>query len=464
VDWYEWGDEAFTEAERRDVPVLLSVGYSACHWCHVMAHESFEDPETARVMNELAVNIKVDREERPDVDAVYMEAVQALSGHGGWPMTVWLTPDGRPFYAGTYFPREPRGHMPAFRSVLGAIDDAWRNRRSDIDGQADRLTEAINQAMPPADIEAGAAIRKAFQQVRSSFDPQNAGFGGAPKFPQQPVLEFLLRVLGEPWADEAGSMLGRTLVTMARGGIYDQIGGGFARYAVDDVWLVPHFEKMLYDNAQLARLYLWGAVELGVDDFTAIAIETLDYMARDLRHPDGGFYAAEDADSEGEEGTFYVWSATRFDEVTGDDATIARRFFGVTEQGNFEGSNILHVSQTFAETAAELGLDTATVEAAVSRARRALLEARSGRIRPGLDHKVVASWNGLAIRAFAEAGAVLDRPEYTELAVAAARFVLDRMAGANGRVLRSWSEGIVGSEGFLEDQAAMAGRCSGAAA
>ena len=456
VDWYIWGEEAFAEARRRDVPILLSVGYSACHWCHVMAHESFEDPVTAEQMNSLFVNVKVDREERPDVDAVYMEAVQALSGRGGWPMTVWLTPDGRPFYAGTYFPSQPHSGMPSFRSVLTAIDDAWNHKREDIHEQADRLTEAIGRSIPSGERPGQDAIDGAYRQLVATYDHASGGFGGAPKFPQQPVLEFLLRVHEQDWAPEAGRMLAETLVAMARGGIYDQVGGGFARYSVDSVWLVPHFEKMLYDNAQLVRLYLWASREFDNDQFRTIALETIDYLKRDLRHPGGGFFSAEDADSEGVEGKFYVWTASEFDAVVGSDARMARRFFGVTDGGNFEGSNILHVDRTITEIAEEFGATVESVTSAIDRARTALFDARRHRVRPGLDHKVVASWNGLAIRALAEAGAALDRPDLIEDATRCARFVLGNLSGPDGRVRRSWSEGAVSSEGFLEDQAAMA--------
>ncbi len=456
VDWYMWGEDAFAEARRRDVPILLSVGYSACHWCHVMAHESFEDPATAEQMNSLFVNVKVDREERPDVDAVYMEAVQALSGRGGWPMTVWLTPDGRPFYAGTYFPSQPHSGMPSFRSVLTAIDDAWNQKREDIHEQADRLTEAIGRSLPTGERPEQDAIEGAYRQLVATYDHASGGFGGAPKFPQQPVLEFLLRVHEQDWAPEAGRMLAETLVAMARGGIYDQVGGGFARYSVDSVWMVPHFEKMLYDNAQLVRLYLWASKEFENDQFRTIALETISYLKRDLRHPGGGFFSAEDADSEGVEGKFYVWTGSEFDAVVGSDARMARRFFGVTDRGNFEGSNILHIARTITDVAEEFGATVESVAAAVDRARAALFDARRHRVRPGLDHKVVASWNGLTIRALAEAGAALGRPDLIEDAARCARFVLGNMSGPDGRLLRSWSEGSVSSEGFLEDQAAMA--------
>jgi uncharacterized protein YyaL (SSP411 family) len=457
VDWYEWGEAAFAEARRRDVPVLLSVGYSACHWCHVMAHESFEDTQTAGIMNGSFVNVKVDREERPDVDAVYMEAVQALTGHGGWPMTVWLTPEGRPFYAGTYFPKEDRHGMPSFQRVMQAVTEAWTERRDEIGPQADRLVEAISRSIPPSPaLPSRSSLAAAFSQLAQAYDPVHGGMGDAPKFPQEPVLEFLLRVAGEEWAPRPTAILSHTLIRMARGGIYDQLGGGFSRYSVDAEWLVPHFEKMLYNNAQLARIYVWAWRELGVDGFRDIAEETLEYMRRDLRNQDGGFYSAEDADSEGVEGKFYVWSHDEFRSVVGDGADIAADHWGVSERGNFEGANILHVAMSFDEVAARHGIDRSEVVRVVSDARAHLLEARGRRVRPGLDHKVVAAWNGLAIRAFAEAGATLGRADLIADARACARFILDRMRMPDGRLYRSWSEGEARVTGFLEDHASVA--------
>ena len=344
VDWYEWGEDAFEAARERDVPILLSVGYAACHWCHVMAHESFEDPETAAVMNERFVNVKVDREERPDVDSIYMEAVQAMTGHGGWPMTVWIDHEGRPFFAGTYFPKEPRHGMPSFSQVMDAISSAWNDKRDDVADQARQLTQAISREIPAGDLPGESNIADAYRHIEQAFDADHGGFGGAPKFPQQPVLEFLLRVQGEEWAQKAADMVTKTLEEMAAGGIHDQIGGGFARYSVDAHWLVPHFEKMLYDNAQLARLYLWAGVEFERNDFIDVSRFTLDYMIRDLRHPEGGFFSSEDADSEGVEGKFYVWTSEELRSVLGSEADPIMRYYGATEAGNFEGSNILHVA------------------------------------------------------------------------------------------------------------------------
>lgn len=458
VDWHEWNQEALEEAEQRDLPILLSVGYSACHWCHVMAHESFEDGETAAEMNRLFVNIKVDREERPDVDAIYMEAVQAMTGQGGWPMTVWLTPDGHPFFAGTYFPKADRGGLPSFRRVMTAVADAWRNRRDEVTEQAGRVGQALRVELPVAvSVPSTEALQRAYVALRDSNDPVNGGFGHAPKFPQQPSLEFLLRVWDQPWAPEARRMVRQTLVNMSRGGIHDHLGGGFARYSVDERWLVPHFEKMLYDNAQLGRLYLWAGIEFGESALTATARTTLDYLMTDLRHADGGFFSAEDADSEGVEGKFYVWSQDEFLDAAGEDGSIAAQHFGVSNQGNFEGQNILHIDRSSEELAEQLALSKETIEEAVQRARTRLLARRQRRVRPGLDDKVLVAWNGLAIRALAEAGAALSEPAYLAAAEAAARFVLERMRTPDGGLVRAWSKGKAGDvAGFLDDYAGMA--------
>ncbi|NNC91668.1 MAG: thioredoxin domain-containing protein, partial [Acidimicrobiia bacterium] len=405
VDWYPWGEEAFQTARDLDKPVLLSVGYSACHWCHVMAHESFEDPATAQVMNDLFVNVKVDREERPDVDGIYMSAVQTMNGHGGWPMTVFLTADGKPFFAGTYFPKESRGGMPSFRQVMEAIAEAWRERRADIEAQSERLVEAVSQRIRPGE---GAITRdqlqSAYERLVSTVDSEFGGFGGAPKFPQVPGLEFLLRIAHETWAPEAARVLELTLDRMAAGGIYDHLAGGFARYATDRIWLVPHFEKMLYDNALLARLYLRAGREFGNNDYLRVAGETLDYMLTDLGLPGGGLASAEDADSEGVEGKFYVFTHDEFAEIVGRDAPVVAAVLGVTPTGNFEGSNILHAARTIEAVADEQGVAVEWLRAAVAAAKAKLLTVRNQRIRPGLDDKVITAWNGLALRALAEAG------------------------------------------------------------
>jgi len=444
VDWHEWGDEAFAEARERDLPLLLSVGYSACHWCHVMAHESFEDLATAAVMNRLFVNVKVDREERPDVDSIYMEAVQAMTGQGGWPMTVWLTPDGRPFYTGTYFPNTDRHGMPSFGRVMAAVSDAWINRREEVLDQSARLTEAINRTLPSITALPSDALEGAYRAFVESFDPINGGFGGAPKFPQQPILEFLLRAREEPWAPRADDMVRITLREMADGGIHDHLGGGFARYSVDHQWLVPHFEKMLYDNAQLARIYLWAGKELAYPRLVEVARSTLDYLLNDLRHPGGGFFSAEDADSEGVEGKFYVWTVDEMTSVLGEeDGAVAARFFGVSPHGNFEGLNILHrpTSEPWNDRTESI--------------RQRLLAVRNGRVRPGLDDKIVASWNGLALRALAEAGAALGDDGYLEAAVSHARFLVSNLI-VDGILMRSWRDGRVKVPGFLEDHASLA--------
>ena len=456
VDWWEWGEEPFAEARRRDVPVLLSVGYAACHWCHVMAHESFEDEATAEIMNRDFVNVKVDREERPDVDAVYMEAVQALTGRGGWPMTVWLTPERKPFFAGTYFPKEDRHGIASFTRVLESVTRAWRDDREAVTNQAGKLTEAISREIPAGTMPTDEAIRRAYDQVIRSADPINGGFGTAPKFPQPPVLEFLLRVADRPWAERAKPVLRQALIKMARGGIYDHVIGGFARYSVDESWLVPHFEKMLYDNAQLARIYLRAGQVLDDPSLWTITDEVIAYMNNHLRHPDGGYYSAQDADSEGEEGKFAVFDHQEFEELTGEDADVAARVFGVTQRGNFEGRNILHRAASHAEVAQSIGVEVDDVDAAVERALDALADARSRRVPPSLDDKVVASWNGLAIRALAEAGAVLGDEKHLESARSCARFILEQLVDEKGRLLRSWSQGRANTPGFLEDYGAMA--------
>ena len=457
VDWFPWGDEAFQTAGDLDRPVLLSVGYSACHWCHVMAHESFEDPAIAAVMNELFVNVKVDREERPDVDAIYMSAVQAMNGHGGWPMTVFLTPEGRPFFAGTYFPPEPRGGMPSFRQVIEAVSEAWADQRDELETQSDRLVAAISQRIAPGDAPFDRArLQSAYEQTITGVDWEHGGFGGAPKFPQVPGLEFLLRVHSEPWAPRAAEALRLTLDRMAAGGIYDHLGGGFARYATDRLWLVPHFEKMLYDNALLARLYLRAGQEFGDVRYREVARQTLDYMLTDLALPGGGFASAEDADSEGEEGKFYVFAHSEFADIIRPDAAAVAEVLGVTAAGNFEGSNILHAARSVAEAADAHGVSAEWLAAAVADARSRLLEVRNRRVRPGLDDKVITAWNGLALRALAEAGAVLEDDRYLQAGRDNARFVLETLRRPDGRLLRSYRQGEAHIPAFLEDYAAYA--------
>jgi uncharacterized protein YyaL (SSP411 family) len=462
VDWYEWGDEPFAAARERDVPVLLSVGYAACHWCHVMAHESFEDEATAAYMNDHFVNVKVDREERPDVDRIYMDAVQAMTGHGGWPMTAFLAPDGRPFFAGTYYPKEDRGHHPSFRRVMESVIDAWRHRRADLDVQADRLTESVRRSLPAtaAAVDATAAVEAGVAALLANVDDEHGGFGGPPKFPQAPNLELLARYLAvRPdgvHAARARHALDRALDEMARGGIYDHLGGGFARYAVDRVWLVPHFEKMLYDNALLARLYLRGWQLLEREEYRRVAVETLDYLLRDMLDPRGGLHSAEDADSEGIEGKFYVWSYDEFTAAVGDDVEMMTAVYGVTPDGNFEGTNVLHHPEPLDEVAARHGISVDELTERLRHADAALFELRGQRVRPSRDDKIVAAWNGLAIRAFAEAGAVLGEPRYTDAAVALAEFATTRLVRNDGRVLRSTRDGRDGPIGYCDDYAALA--------
>jgi uncharacterized protein len=443
VDWYEWGEDAFERARREDKPVLLSVGYAACHWCHVMAHESFEDPETAVLMNERFVNIKVDREERPDVDAIYMDAVQAMSGQGGWPMTVFLTPEGEPFYAGTYFPPEERHGMPGFRRVLLAVAEAWRDRREDLIGQGKRVVEAISRApRSSTDPLTEDILKDSVRGLRQAFDPEAGGFGQAPKFPQPMTLEFLLRtqLRGEEGAQE---MVTVSLDRMASGGMYDQLGGGFHRYSTDRVWLVPHFEKMLYDNAQLARLYARAWQVTGRDRYRAVATETLDYLLREMRQPEGGFSSAQDADSEGVEGKFFVWSWDELVDVAGRDVA---EWLGASPEGNWEGTNVLRRS-------------TDDPPERWTEARDRLLERREGRARPDTDDKVLASWNGLAISALAIAGRALGRPDYVEAATAAAGFVLTALRREDGRLLRAWRQGRTSGPAYADDHGLLAGAC-----
>ena len=458
VDWYPWGEEAFATARRADRPVLLSVGYSTCHWCHVMERESFHDEATARFMNNNFISVKVDREERPDVDSIYMDAVNAMTGRGGWPMTVFLTPGGRPFFAGTYFPDVDRHGMPSFRRVLEAINHAWVHRREEVETQATELTRRIGQILAPASRLPGRdRVETAYQAVVQHFDPEFGGLGGAPKFPQTPVLEFLTRIAGLDRTPHAEAMLTTTLKRMAAGGIRDHLGGGFARYAVDRIWLVPHFEKMLYDNADLARLYLRAGQLTGETAYRKVAVETIEYLLRDLTHPEGGFFAAEDADSEGVEGKFYVFGHDEFHEAVGDeDSPPAAAYFGVTPEGNFEGLNVLHEASPAPAVGERFGMSTHEVEAALARAKVRLLERRSVRIRPGLDHKVITAWNGLALRSLAVAGAVLGEDRYLDAARANARFVLDEMRRPDGLLARSWSNGLSPVAGFLDDHAAYA--------
>ena len=458
VDWYEWGPEALEFAKSTRKPILLSIGYAACHWCHVMAHESFEDEATAALMNELFVNIKVDREERPDLDAIHMQAVQALTGHGGWPMTVFLTPDAVPFHAGTYFPPNDRQGLPSFQRVLRAVSNAWRDKPESVTDAGNALTEHLRRAASPSTASHAVGQRTlelAFRALARSFDLRRGGFGGAPKFPPSMALDFLLRHAVRSGNSEALEMVVKTWTEMRRGGIYDQIGGGIHRYSVDVEWLVPHFEKMLYDNALFARLgvRLWQVTH--DDDVRTATEQTCDWVVREMRDPNGGFQSSLDADSEGHEGRFYVWSRAELKDVAGSDGAVAESHWGVTEEGNFEGRNILFVPNGPDATAARTGLPRAEVVDALTRARQRLYEARSKRAWPGKDGKVIASWNGLMIRAFVEGARAFDRDDYHDVAVAASQFVLDRLV-RDGRVSRSTLDGKVSGQGLLEDYAAVA--------
>jgi uncharacterized protein YyaL (SSP411 family) len=472
VDWYAWGDEAFADAREADKPVLLSVGYSSCHWCHVMAHESFEDPEVAGLMNELFVNVKVDREERPDVDEIYMEAVQAMTGQGGWPMTVFMLPDGRPFFGGTYFPREARGGMVSFPILCRRIGELWRTQRADVEAQAGQLADALGRTAlldPGQEVPGAAALAAVRHDLVQQHDGAFGGFGTAPKFPQAMSIDVLVRSLAPAGdgaldgavtdaADETDGpdladvrlVVETTLDAMASGGIYDHLGGGFARYSVDRAWLVPHFEKMLYDQALLARAYLHAWQVTGLDRYLQVVDETIGYVLRDLRHADGGFYSAEDADSEGEEGRFYVWTPDEVVAALDGDTDLAGEvmaFYGVTPGGNFEG-------RTIPNRLAERGrLDRPDH---IEDARRRLLAARERRVRPGLDDKVLTEWNGLMLATLAEAAAATGRSDWLDAAVANGEFLLRALRRDDGRWLRSWqADGGARHLAFAADHGAL---------
>ena len=462
VDWRPWGDEAFAVARRESKPVFLSVGYAACHWCHVMERESFENEDTAALLNESFVSIKVDREERPDVDAVYMDAVQALTGHGGWPMSVFLTPDGKPFFGGTYFPPEDRPGMLGFPRVLRAVLEAYQERRDQVDETAESVLQHVTQAMtarndPGAPLEAS-LLDGAFERLASTFDRTNGGFGTAPKFPQPMLIELLLRHSLRTGSEDAKSMVERVLVGMARGGIYDHLGGGFARYSTDAQWLTPHFEKMLYDNAQLVLTYLHAYQLAGRSSYRAVVEQTLEFLARDMRSADGGIYSTLDADSEGEEGRFYVWNREEVEAAVGaDDARIINLAYGVSEAGNYEhGRSVLSRVTAPQELAAALGTSIPESEGRLEAARLRLWEARERRVPPARDDKILAGWNGLALRGFAEAGAALDRADLTGIATGIAEFVLGRMRRSDGRLLRSYRDGASPVPAYLEDHAFLA--------
>ena len=473
VAWYPWGEEALELARHSDKPILLSIGYSACHWCHVMERESFENEEIAGLMNKHFVSIKVDREERPDLDTIYMQAVQAMTGQGGWPMTMFLTPDGRPFYGGTYFPPADRGYgqqvMPGFPRVLLSIADAYTNHRTEIEEQANQLAEYLRQhSDAPLRNRKGAAVDspllasfgEASQKLAESFDATNGGFGSAPKFPNTMSLEFLLRVHLHHGEITAPPTAGRpseleivesSLQHMAHGGIYDQLGGGFHRYSVDVRWLAPHFEKMLYDNALLSQIYLHAYLVTNEPFYRQVVEETLDYVVREMTSPEGGFYSTQDADSEGEEGKFFLWTPDEIEALLpAQDAELFMRYYDVTERGNFEGKNILHVQQDAQSVAEQAQISVDELLAVLERSRAALFAAREQRIKPARDEKILTSWNGLMLRSFAEAARYLDRADYLQIAINDAHFLLTTLQ-QNGRLLRTYKGGHAHLNGYLED-------------
>lgn len=460
VDWYPWGTDALERARAESLPIFLSIGYSACHWCHVMEHESFEDAEIARFLNEHFVCIKVDREERPDLDQIYMNAVQLMTGRGGWPMSVFLTPELKPFYGGTYWPPTARMGMPGFDQVLEAVSDAWKNRRGDALAQANSLSEHLRQIAQPA-AAAGPLdqdmLDRAGSDVARSFDPTYGGFGSAPKFPHPFDLRLLLRLWRRHRRDDLLHVVTFTLEKMAAGGIYDQLGGGFHRYSVDERWLVPHFEKMLYDNALLVPCYLEAHLVTGREDFARIARETCDYVLREMTSPEGGFYSTQDADSEGVEGKFFVWTPAEVRAILGE--TPARAFelvYDVTQAGNFEhGQSILNRPRPLEACAAELGRDSVELAQELAESRARLLDARERRVHPGLDDKVIVAWNGLMIDALAQAAAVLEEPRYLIAAQRAAHFLLEHARRPDGRLLHSWRRGVATLDAYLDDYACL---------
>jgi uncharacterized protein YyaL (SSP411 family) len=456
VDWRPWNADALAEARASDKPILVSIGYSACHWCHVMAHESFEDAATATLMNEWFVCIKVDREERPDIDALIMTAVQGMTGGGGWPLHAFLTPDGAPFYGGTYWPPADRQGMPSFTKVLEAVHTTWETNREAVLANSAQIADYIKQAHSatpqPGEID-DLMVDDAIDQLATRFDPRYGGFGGAPKFPQASVLELLLRAAHRQ-NSKARTMIITTLDRMASGGIHDQIGGGFHRYTVDAVWLVPHFEKMLYDNAQIARLFLDAWRLTKSDRYRHVTTATLDYVLREMTHPEGGFYSAQDADSEGIEGKFFVWSPSEVIAVLGETGgTQFNRWFDITLSGNFEGHSIPNQVVTDQQIADDLELTIEEARSTVNVMRTRLYEARSKRVWPGRDDKIVLSWNGMMLRVLAEASAAFDRADYREAAIRNATFLLEKLRRPDGRLAHVWTAGRLGEPAFLEDLA-----------
>ncbi len=480
VDWYPCGEEAFEKARQEDKPVLLSIGYSSCHWCHVMERESFENEKIAQIMNEHFVSIKVDREERPDIDSIYMQAVQAITQQGGWPMTMFLMPDGRPFYGGTYFPPQDRHYgqqmMPGFPRVLLSIVHAYRQQRQEVEEQATQIADYLRQSSD-APLRARSVrprggitldlLGTASQGIIADFDSRHGGFGGAPKFPNAMALEFLLRVHLHRRKGELNygrkkdvptelEVVESSLHHMANGGIYDQLGGGFHRYSVDAQWLVPHFEKMLYDNALLSRLYLHAYLVTGDPFYSRIVEETLNYVVREMTAPEGGFYSTQDADSEGKEGKFFLWSADEIKEsLLPEDVANFISYYGVTERGNFEGENILYVPEDAQEVANNMQISLEELQASLAHGREILFKRRERRVKPGRDEKILTAWNGLMLRSFAEAARYLSRPDYLQVAINNANFLLEKLR-KSGRLLRTYKDGQARLNGYLEDYAFLA--------
>ena len=456
VNWNPWGEEAFAEARRENKPILLSIGYSACHWCHVMEHESFENEDIAALMNENFVNIKVDREERPDLDQIYMNAVQMMTHHGGWPMTVFLTPEGVPYYGGTYFPPEDRHNMPGFPRVLIALSEAYRERPDEIAETTTSIRkelERLNAAQETSELLTKDLLDSAFRGIVRNYDQINGGFGSAPKFPPAMVLEFLLRTYHRTQTPQALEIVSQTCSKMAEGGIYDQLGGGFHRYSTDSKWLVPHFEKMLYDNALLSRVYLHHYQATGDDKAREVAEGILDYVVREMTAPQGGFYSTQDADSEGVEGKFFVWSWNEIQELLGDQpAKVFCDYYNVTTEGNFEGANILNVTRSTPEVASRNKMEVADLEASLAESRKKLYEEREKRVKPDRDEKILTAWNGMMLASFAEAGAILERDDYSDIARRNARFILETLRN-DGLLLRTYKDGVAKLNGYLEDYA-----------
>jgi uncharacterized protein YyaL (SSP411 family) len=459
VQWYPWGEEALAKAKSEDTPILLSIGYSACHWCHVMAHESFEDEAIAALMNENFINIKVDREERPDLDAIYMKAVQMMTGRGGWPMTVFLTPDQVPFFCGTYFPPDDRYGTPGFRRVLLSVAQAYRERREAFYGSVYAIEKELRSsntlAISPGALDAG-ILDKAASGLAGDYDSRDGGFGSAPKFPPSMALTYLMRLYQRKAEERYLEIVNNTLTRMACGGMYDQLGGGFHRYSVDAQWLVPHFEKMLYDNALLSRVYLDAYLLTQNGLYRKIAEEILDYVVREMKSPEGGFFSSQDADSDGKEGAFFLWRAEEVKSILGEeDADLFNRYFGITSEGNFEGKNILHVPRSLEVVAKLNNIPEDRLREIIRRGRQRLLEARETRVRPGRDEKILTAWNGLMLRSFAEASVTLDREDYRQVAIQNAEFLLSKLY-RNGGLLRSYKDGQARFNAYLEDYACLA--------